>query len=178
MDKAGFFPKKNLVYDPFWSNGSVARHFEDVGFEKIVHRDENFQQICYPHRLLISPGQVPFLVSNPPWSAPVLGPFFKLLVKWIHIAPNAAFVLILSRFIDGEDYFGAFQNSIKSEGREFLSFKTPKGFSFKDPSGKTITNKGLRIACCFPPSWGVTRETISSKFKNAVNTTVLLGNPE
>merc|ERR1712013_281247 len=146
-----FFPQQvfnRTLWDPCFCDGSVTPLYKQMGFRRVVHQKENFWEV-YPQRLK----RPAFILTNPPWVAPWLGPFIDFLIAW-----GGPFCLILPRITSEQPFFLKLKKKLERLNPSMIStvHTTTKQFTFKNPNGITGTPRRLAILSCFPKSWGWT----------------------
>lgn len=118
------------IWDPFYCDGAVKRHFERLGFTNVYNVCEDFYQV-------VSCGNIPeydCIVTNPPYSierTDHIEELFKILCSqsrpWFVVQPN---------YVYTKPYWQTLTSEVLHKPRPFfLTPTTPRKYKYKSPSG-------------------------------------------
>ena len=115
-----FIPKEFLelpdgIYDPYYCEGSVAKHFEEQSGIKLIH-----QKLCFYSTFadIVKPGMG--ILTNPPWQEMHFRPLGEILSTL-----DLPFIMLGHMDIFRRDYFhGSLLQKVKSK-KKLESFYTP-----------------------------------------------------
>ena len=78
-----YIPKDQIVWDPFYGDGSAKTNFHKIGIEKVYHEDGDFFSVTEPKGTLV--------VTNPPFSKipAILTRMKEIGIPFIMIMPSS-----------------------------------------------------------------------------------------
>lgn len=133
-----------IIYDPFYCNGAVVNHFQNLGFFNVINKCEDFwgrvnSKTEFPNHDI--------LITNPPFSGDHIPRLLNLLV--CHEKP---FCLLLPRWVLSKKYW--FDLPVSFRHKIIFCGPTNSPYIFSAPSNLT---KGIRS------SLNITNDTIPVK---------------
>jgi len=132
------------LYDPYYCNGAVIRHFAKLGFKNVYNRCEDFYDTILKQRV----PKYDILVTNPPYSD-------YHVKRLLEFSTNKKIpcLLLLPSYVADKPYFKKFCKSFKLVcPRKRYVYWTPKGLRGKEKKQNHASSLGTRTSP-FPSFW-------------------------
>jgi hypothetical protein len=123
-----YIPKDKTLWCPFYCKGTQKQYLNELGFEDVIHKDEDFFKVNYPNTTII---------DNPPFSK------FKEVCIRLKELDNPFIIIGFSRVL----LMKWFQKLFKDDLQVIIPFKRPT-FTHKDNPKKGYTPPfGVQYYC-------------------------------
>ncbi|GLI64201.1 hypothetical protein VaNZ11_007393, partial [Volvox africanus] len=115
------------VYDPYFCQGGIRQHYEQLGFKNFIHRNRDFYKD-------VDSGNVPsydILVTNPPYSSD-----HKERILEFCLRSGKPWALLLPNYVATKAYFSELLDSMSTPAAQRPFFLTPPArYNYEHPEG-------------------------------------------
>ena len=123
-----YIPKDKTLWCPFYCDGKQKEYLNELGFENVIHKDEDFFENYYENTIVI---------DNPPFSK------FKIICERLKLLDQPFILIGFSKII----LMKWFQRLFKEELQIIIPFKRPTFTHLVNPKKGYTPPYGVQYYC-------------------------------